>query len=191
MSILNLRRQYHQEILREIIRIKSGDVEYPNFADKANKSSREIAWGIVNRLGSLPSEIGLKGQTAGGHFEEITSKFLDQAFGLLSHLRPGRWQYSTKLPISSFSQYEHLAELENVIKSDKRQASSLGQDYIIAPDIVVGKWPVTDDEINTSVQVIAPDDFVAKLTPFRDVNVKQPNLLLHASISCQWALRSD
>ncbi len=48
MTINKLRQNYHQRICQEIIRItRKGKVEYPNFADGSNRSSREIASGII------------------------------------------------------------------------------------------------------------------------------------------------
>jgi hypothetical protein len=191
VSLGSLRREYHQTVFREIIRIQSGNPNYPNFADKTNKASRDIAWGIVKRLGHpIPPEL-LKGQTTGGRFEEVTRDFLQRSFDLLSHLRPGKWRYSTGLAISEFDQYGHLAEIERLVQQSAELASALGKEYIIAPDIVVGRFPVDDNEINLNQQVVSPQDNIATLTPFRESNSDAPRYLLHASISCKWTLRSD
>ena len=71
-------------------------------------------------------------------------------------------------------------------------ASSLGTDYIIKPDIVIGRWSVSDEEINQEKSVVDTTEIFAGLTPLREVNAeKQHRLILHASISCKWTLRSD
>ncbi len=193
MSIVDLRRIYHSRICREIVRLKrDGETKYPNFADKGNKSSREIAWGIVQRLGCAANYDALSGQASGNRFEIITKDFLESAFGLLHHLRPGRWHYSIETPISDFDQYEHLGELERIVEQVSTLASSLGTDYIIKPDIVIGRWTVSDEEINREKTVVDTTGTFAGLTPLREVNAEKTHrLILHASISCKWTLRSD
>ena len=192
MSIADLRKAYHSRICQEIIRLKrDGETEYPNFADKGSSSSREIALGVVQHLGCVSSYESISGQAAGSLFEAITKDFLESAFALLHHLRPGRWHYSIETPISDFDQYEHLGELEKIVEQMSTLASSLGTDYIIKPDIVIGRWPVSDEEINREELVVSAADMFAGLTPLREVNVKHHRLILHASISCKWTLRSD
>lgn len=191
MSIVELRKAYHRRICKEIVRLqKDGELHYLNFADKGSKASRLIAQGIVERLGCSPDYTGLSGQSAGGLFEEITRSFLENAFALLCHLRPGAWRYSTQMPISEFDQYEHLANLERIVDQNHDLASALGTDYIIKPDIVVGRWPVSDEEINREQIVVTADDS-AVFSPLRQKNLAVPRPILHASVSCKWTLRSD
>jgi hypothetical protein len=192
MTIVELRGEYHRRICDQIIRLRrDGETEYPNFADKGNRSSREIALGIVERLNCAHRTDSVSGQALGNAFEALTKDFLMGAFGLLHHLRPGRWHYSVETPISDFDQYEHLADLEDIIEQIGTLASSLGTDYIIKPDIVIGRWPVPDEEINRDRLVISPTDPMAELTPLRQANVEPTRLILHASVSCKWTLRSD
>jgi hypothetical protein len=192
MNIADLRKAYHSRICQEIIRLRrDGETEYPNFADKGSSSSREIALGVVQHLGYVSSYESISGQAAGSLFEAITKDFLESAFALLHHLRPGRWHYSIETPISDFDQYEHLGELEKIVEQMSTLASSLGTDYIIKPDIVIGRWPVSDEEINREELVVSAADMFAGLTPLREVNVEHHRLILHASISCKWTLRSD
>jgi hypothetical protein len=191
MSFLELRKDYHRRVCNEIIRIQPGNPEYPNFADKTNKASREIAWSITHQIGCSYHTDTLKGQTTGGRFEEITRDYLQQAFNLLKHLRPGSWYYATGLAISHFYQYEHLAALERLVNSNDELATALGKEYIIAPDIVVARIPVTDQEINQFDQLLTSSNGIASFSPFRLSNQEEPHYLLHASISCKWTLRSD
>lgn len=192
MTFSELREKYHQRICREVVRLKGdGDTRYPNFADVGSKSSKEIALGIVKRLGCVSNWDKLSGQRAGSLFEIITRDFLEQSFGLLHNLRPGKWHYSTQTPISRFDQYEHLSDLERIVEEIDELASSLGTDYIIKPDIVIGRHPVSDEEINQQEIVLKPTDYIVKLTPLREVNSETSRLILHASISCKWTLRSD
>ena len=134
MNLGDYRREYHRRVLHEIVRI-SRDVkrtlEYPNFADSGNKASIAIAWEIVRAIGHEIRAEPIKGQTSGGRFEEITRDFLQATFNQLQHIRPGNWQYSTQLPISAFDQYEHLADLERIIKSKK--AANRKKDRLTIP----------------------------------------------------------
>jgi hypothetical protein len=194
MKLIKLRREYHRRIFDEIIRVsntaKKG-VEYPNFADGDNTSSINIAWGIAKIIGHEIGTEVIKGQTSGGRFEEITKDFLQSAFELLNHLRPGEWSYSTHRLISQFNQYSHLFELDKKIRKDKELSLSMGRDYIIKPDIVVGREPMTDDEINKHDFLIEANDNFGRLTPLRKTNYPNPLPILHASISCKWTVRSD
>lgn len=194
MSITTLRRKYHQQICTRIIRINAPGQNngYPNFSDGSNLSSVQIAWGIFTRLGCNTNYDPISGQTAGQNFETATKDFLEQAFAPLHHLRPGNWLYRTQqTAISAFDQYEHLARLEQIVVENHDLASALGGDYIIRPDIVIGRYPVTDEEINLNEPVLGIPDAVAQLTPLRANNSKQAYPILHASISCKWTIRSD
>lgn len=189
MLLADLRQEYHRRICQEIVRTQPGTPPYPNFADKTNKASREIAWRILEQIGYQSfQEPQLPGQTAGGRFEEITRAYLEKVFEQLQHLRPGKWLYKTGMDISQFDQYEHLARLQELTESSGDLASVLGSEYIITPDVVVARAPVTDDEINRS-STLVEGIALAGLTPLRAVN--SPRFLLHASISCKWTLRSD
>ena len=66
----------------------------------------------------------------------------------------------------------------------------MGGDYIIRPDIVIGRQSLTDSEINKKKDVLR-EGKTAKLTPLRRKNYKHPKAILHASISCKWTIRSD
>ncbi|MBN2549920.1 MAG: restriction endonuclease [Anaerolineales bacterium] len=192
MSIAELRKKYHQRICERIICIQKKDgIEYPNFADGSNDASRKISWGIVDRLGCPRNYRLISGQTAGNQFENVTREFLQESFEMLKHLRPGEWIYSAQSSISDFEQYEHLAYLEEVIKHDRKLESALRGGYLIIPDIIIARWPVSDEEINKNSPVISHKDSVAGLTPLRQVNRSTPTKILHASISCKWTIRTD
>lgn len=49
--------------------------------------------------------------------------------------------------VEEFEQYEHLADLSRTLSTLKELRATLG-DYIIKPDIVIGRQPVHDEEIN-------------------------------------------
>jgi hypothetical protein len=171
---------------------KSTGLKYPNFADGSNKSSRAIASGIVDCIGYETIGEPIKEQTVGDLFELATQDFLKQSFTLLQHLRPGNWIYRTdQTSISGFEQYEHLSYLAKIIAQDKALAPTLGGDYIVKPDIIIGRVPISDAEINKKQKLVTTKDSSARLTSIRSANRKEPLPILHASISCKWTIRSD
>ena len=193
MSITQLRQKYHRQICQDIIRI-SRDKEkraFPNFADGSSEPSVAHAWGIVKRLSFSENAASIKGQTAGRRFELITKDFLEEAFTFLQHLRPGHWEYSTNSEISQFDQYEHLAYIAEALSRDSKLKAAFGGDYIVRSDIVVGKWPVSDEDINQAGILAQDDGLYAKLTPLRTTNFNKPRKTLHAVVSCKWTIRTD
>lgn len=188
MCLAELRRHYHRGICERILAAPEG---VPNIADSASKASVKIARGVVDRLPYPLAQQPPSGQTAGRLFEEATSAFLESAFALLQHLRPGEWRFSVNQDISMFEQYQHLAALRRALAENKELAAALGGDYLVAPDIVVSRCPVTDAEINRFRRVVVEDDPYCRLAPLRSKNRPAPGLILHASISCKWTIRSD
>lgn len=72
-------------------------------------------------------------------------------------------------------------------KLSVRIAASMGNDYMVAPDVVVYRQPVSDEEINRP-QVFV-DDSVCTMADLRKKYNSLP--ILHASISAKWTMRSD
>ena len=129
----------------------------PSNADRDSKLSIAVAKGIAD---SLQAKVGLKaeGQTSGAKFETVNMQFIEETF-LLSSLT----------------------------KSDPRLAASLGNDYMVAPDVVVYRDPEEDEVINSGLQVV--EDIFATRTDIR--KRFNPLPILHASISAKWTIRSD
>jgi hypothetical protein len=192
VSIEMLRKDLHRAIVTDIMRVRRArGLDIPSFADTSSNTSTQIACAMLKRLSSESMSCErMDGQTAGRLFEASIVDFLRKAFGLLEHLRPGSWRYACNEPISTYAQYNHLAILEKLVKEFDTLASSLGVDYIVRPDIVIGRYPVPDEEINAHGDVVSGDGRSARLTPLRARDEEQP-LILHASISCKWTLRSD
>jgi len=193
MSIIELRKGYHEELCEKLIRVRKNSEkgDYPNNADGDSKISVKIAWGILNQLCKTPKYGNLSGQTAGKIFEEVTKEFIEKSFNLLQHLRPGKWHYFIETEISNFEQYRDLADVELELKKNKKLASIFGQDYIVKPDILISREPLSENEINKNKKLIDVKDKIALLTPSRKNNFQSPKHILHASISCKWTLRSD
>lgn len=180
-----LRRQYHAEICASAMFLKRESV--PNMADIANSLSRRISGLLVHQLPYPIGQVEIDGQTAGKQFEEATKSFLERSFSYLSHIRPGNWQFSMHNNIADFDQYQHISALATIIRNNREVKAALG-DYLITPDIVVGRYPVSDAELNLSEQLVESDG-PPVYSPLRANNSERPTL--HASISCKWTIRSD
>lgn len=184
-TIEALRRSYHRRIAHDVLRRNKSGI--PSNADSGSASSVRIARGIVERIGLRIRSGSLAGQTAGRLFEEATKDFLHDVFGLLSHLRPGEWQFSLGGDIREFEQYLHLSDVRRLVEQHEDLRIIFG-DYIVKPDIVVCREPVADSKINEN-EALLVDDTVATHTPLRRANSKAR--ILHASVSCKWTIRSD
>lgn len=192
-AISELRQGYHSKIGDQIVRFaERNGTPYPNFADVSSRSSVTIANAVVESIG-FANRTGARitGQTAGALFEKITTEFIQDAFEAISHLRPGQWEYlTTRTQISNFAQYRHLENLASLVSGNQALSAALGHGYIVTPDIVVARHPVSRDDVNASRTLLDADEY-ARLTPFLSANRADPLPLLHASISCKWTIRSD
>lgn len=188
--IAEARKQYHKALLENgVLAINAQGVA--TNADKDNAPSVAIASGIAKRLMAETDE-RIAGQTSGTAFEEITMQFVNATFPNLQHLRPGKWEVKklgnrSRTKTSAFAQYEHLAYLTELTKANKKLSAMIGNDYMVAPDIVVYRELCFDEEINTPVAVV--DDNVCKMADLRKSNGGKA--ILHASISAKWTMRSD
>jgi len=78
--------------------------------------------------------------------------------------------------------------LDKAIKDHPELATIIGNDYTVAPDIVVSRVPLSDSVINDSGKLLV-DENISRRTPLRNINNKFP--ILHGTISCKWTIRSD
>ncbi|MCY3542448.1 MAG: restriction endonuclease [Chloroflexi bacterium] len=192
-TLSELRDTYHAKIGSDIVRYseRNGSL-YPNFADVSSQSSRLIASGIAELIGiPIRTSPKITGQTAGNLFENLTCEFIESAFTAIQHLRPGSWQYLTnQTQISNFTQYQHLESLASLVSKNQALSAALGHGYIVTPDIVIARHPVTQEEANNGRDFL-DDSGSATRTPFLSANQSTPHPTLHASISCKWTIRSD
>lgn len=182
--LASLRNEYHRQLFERVLSIDSNGV--PSNADKHSKISVALARGILEQIRLPLNPEHISGQTSGSLFEEITASYIENAFQAVQHLRPGNWKFSIGRRVEEFEQYEHLAQLEEALSAYKELRAALGE-YLIKPDIVIGRLPVSEQDINAHQNLT--DDEIALHTPLRDVNSGKP--ILHASISCKWTIRSD
>ena len=119
-------------------------------------------------------------------------EFLQETFPHLQNLRPGQWSIlqlgnNNRLKTSDFEQYEHLAYLSALTAKNAQLAAALGNDYLVAPDVVIYRDLCEDAEINAEQYIV--DDNISKMADIRKSNGGKP--LLHASVSVKYTMRSD
>ncbi len=187
-----LRAGFHARLLADsILSVNASGVA--SNADGGSTLSRALAGHIAASLKAETAGERLAGQTAGGQFEQACADFLSATFAELWHLRPGDWSIS-RVPsrghmsgVARFQQYAHLVELDTAVSTNPTLRAVLGNAYAIAPDVVVSRVPVSDDEINAGRCLV--DETVATRSAMRAAWQELP--ILHAVVSCKWTLRSD
>lgn len=184
------REWFHGELVRSgILTIDRHGIA--SNSDKDNTPSRVIG-AMVARMLKASTGKKMAAQTSGKAFEEIVCKFLEMTFPKMQHLRPGDWHIlnlgnNSGVKTSSFVQYAHLAHLARVLEDDRQLATMLGNDYVVAPDIVVSRMPCDDASINAPF--FAVDGHVSLKADLRKSN--NPLAIMHASVSAKWTMRSD
>jgi len=181
-----LRKAYHKAICQQILGYRLGVL---NIADKNSKSSVELAQGTLARMRFSPCLDPPNQQRADALFELITRDYLENALGLIFNLRPGEWVISVCEDSPLFDQYEYLIRLAKLLRRQYLRLHAAFGGYWITPDILVGRSPVSDQEVDRDASILEGD--IASLTPVRASNFSNPKPRLHASISCKWTLRSD
>ena len=166
-------------------------------ADTSSRGSKAIARKIVDILveeqyHTVSTVEKISGQTLGKQFETLTMEFLRETFPHLQNLRPGNWTIlqlgnNNKLKTSDFAQDEHLAYLNALTTQNAQLAAALGNDYLVAPDVVVYRDLYEDNEINAAQLIV--DDEICKMADIRKSNGGKP--ILHASVSAKYTMRSD
>lgn len=166
-------------------------------ADTSSRASKAIARKIVDILVeegnyTINTVEKISGQTLGKQFENLCMWFLRETFPSLQMLRPGNWTIlqlgnNNRLKTCDFAQYEHLAYLNALTVENAQLAAALGNDYLVAPDVVVYRDLYDDAEINASEYIV--DQNYGVMADVRKQNGGKP--LLHASVSAKFTMRSD
>ncbi len=194
--IAQTRFRYHEQLFdSDTLTISPAGVA--SNADISSKSSKDISGRILeilteNTAHSLHTANKISSQTLGKQFEKITMQFLRDTFPHLQELRPGRWTIlqlgnNNKLKTSDFAQYEHLAYLSALTEQNAQLAAALGNDYLVAPDVVIYRDLYEDAEINASQPIV--DNEISRMADLRKSNGGKP--ILHASVSAKFTMRSD
>lgn len=198
MNALIAKERYHfHERLFETNILTLTKAGVASNADTSSRGSKAIAKRVVDILveeqqHKINMVEKISGQTLGKQFEMLTMEFLQATFPNLQNLYPGKWSIlqlgnNNKLKTSDFEQYEHLAYLSALTAENAQLAAALGNDYLVAPDVVVYRELFEDDEINQNQCIV--DNDVSKMADIRKVNGGKP--LLHASVSAKYTMRSD
>lgn len=189
-SLTEARERFHQAINKDVHLIDANGIL--TNSDSNNEPSKTLARLIAEQIGSGQCKSRPDGQKLGDRFEGHVSEFLKDVLPRLAHVRPAKWAFP---PTSvrrgegffEFEQYTHLKELNDLVKTSRRIRASLGNDYVIAPDVVVALNPLSDEEINNKHFIV--DKLSGLRSALRADTGAKP--FLHASISCKWTLRSD
>ena len=199
------RNRFHRELLNTILSVDESGI--PSNADKSNRLSVAIGQGIHNRLLAKSKlldtcqeetavygnkRVKAKGQTSGNIFEEKVMEYIATTFTKMQHIRPGKWHIlklgnQSQIKTSDFAQYEHLDYLSDLTKANAQLAAVLGNDYMVAPDVIVYRELYADEELNAPLSVV--DENTARKADLRAANGGKP--ILHASVSAKWTMRSD
>lgn len=189
--ITEARQLFHRRII-ETDTLTFSENGTPSNADTSSASSKATAFRTAEILSQdcgckIHTAGKISGQTLGRQFEILVSEFLQNTFLKLDNLRPGKWIISRGAKTSDFSQYEHLAALNILIHENIQLATMLGNDYIVAPDIVIYSERYEDEEINSRCQVVN-----SKAAIYSDIRKNSGTTpILHASISVKFTIRSD
>ena len=194
--IANARFQFHKKLFEtNTLTLTSAGVV--SNADTSSRGSKAISLKIVDILvdeqhHAISTVDKISGQTLGKQFEALTMSFLRETFPYLQNIRPGKWTIlqlgnNNRLKTSDFAQYEHLAYLNELTSQNAQLAAALGNDYLVAPDVVIYRDLCEDDEINEDQKIV--DDTVCRMADIRKSNGGKP--ILHASVSAKYTMRSD
>ena len=194
--IANARFHFHERLFETntLTLTKAG---VASNADTSSRGSKAIAGKIVDILvdehhHTVNTVDKISGQILGKQFELLTMEFLKETFPHLQNLRPGQWSIlqlgnNNRLKTSDFEQYEHLAYLSALTAENAQLAAALGNDYLVAPDVVIYRNLYEDEEINAKQYIV--DDEISRMADIRKSNGGKP--LLHASVSAKYTMRSD
>lgn len=188
------RTAFHIALLAgELSRDASG---IPSVADKSSAISVGISKLWIELIGDSNKKIKASGQRAGYSFEHAVADYIERTFLKMSHIRPGSWRVlrgniKSSVRVSNFDQYHHLLMLSEMSRKNPELRAALGGDYLIEPDIVIARCPETETVINPGGEFLSGDH--SRSSPLRAMNHvgDVPGLMMHASVSCKWTLRSD
>ncbi|WP_433657152.1 NgoMIV family type II restriction endonuclease [Nocardia sp. CA-128927] len=139
----------------------------PNSADVDNPTSLRLAAHVLEQLGDPdPNTAELTPEVPpanpGGLLEVQVLANLSNELPVLDPCR--KWDFARGKSIVGYAQYQHLAGVDAAIADDPNLRVTLGTDYLIKPDVLVGLY-------GTSTMT--------------------PHPWLHAAIACKWTIRSD
>jgi len=180
----NFRRAYHEALCQKMLFIDKHGI--PSNADKHHGASSFFAGRITASIGVPLRTIYISSRIAQERFERITSRYLENAFKSLNHLRPGKWLFYTLKNWSEVDENKQLDNVECILATNRKFRTVLGDYNIVKPDIIIARVPVENKEINQKQKIV--DNNLATYTPLLKKNSSKP--IHHASISCNWIIHS-
>lgn len=133
----------------------------PNCADIDSAASLRLSAAMLEALG-IEHRVDQRIPTSPGG--PLENKTRDDLAVFLPEFAPNRqWRVQNGQTIWNFAQYAHLHELHRLVSDQPELRVTIGQDYLIKPDVTVA---ILDH----------PDD---------------PRPFLHGVVSCKWTIRSD
>lgn len=142
---------------------KLGWEKVPNQADVDNRESLQLSAAMLEALPAhAGNDLSSPPPNPGGMLEEAVRTDLARELRFRDSSR--RWTARRGALITDYSQYVHLLHLNQLVIDNPTLSVTIGQDYLIKPDVVIGL-----DGVPT-------------------VNGLP---LLHAAVSCKWTIRSD
>ncbi len=144
-------------------RNKLGWEQVPNNADIDNRESLQLSAAILELLSAhAGQELPVPPPSPGALLEEAVR--VDLARELEARDNSRRWTAQRGAFVTDYSQYVHLLHLNQLVIDNPTLSVTIGQDYLIQPDVVIG---------------------------LEDVPTVNGLPLLHAAVSCKWTIRSD
>lgn len=136
--------------------------QVPNNADVDNRESLLLSAVMLQAVDDTVAGQRRPPTDPGSRLEEAVRT--DLALQLAAR-SPGRsWSVRRGALITDYSQYVHLLQLNQLVLTSPTLSVTIGQDYLIKPDVTVG---------------------------LENVPTVNGMTLLHAAVSCKWTIRSD
>lgn len=142
---------------------KLGWEQVPNNADVDNRESLQLGAAMLDSLTvHAGHELPPPPASPGAQLEEAVRT--DLARDLEARDSSRHWTARRGALVTDYSQYVHLLHLNQLVIDNPTLSVTIGQDYLIKPDVVIG---------------------------LEDVPTVNGLPLLHAAVSCKWTIRSD
>ena len=135
----------------------------PNNADIDNRESLQLSAAMLESLSAhTGQELPSPPLNPGVLLEEAVR--VDLARELETRDNSRRWTARRGALVTNYSQYVHLLHLNQLVIDNPTLSVTIGQDYLIKPDVLIG---------------------------LEDVPTINGLPMLHAAVSCKWTIRSD
>lgn len=136
--------------------------QVPNNSDIDNRESLYLSAAMLESLSARSRELPPPPPNPGLLLEEAVR--VDLASELQTRDNSRHWTARRGALVTDYSQYVHLLHLNQLVIDNPTLSVTIGQDYLIKPDVLIG---------------------------LEDVPTVNGLPLLHAAVSCKWTIRSD